>query len=70
MRSKRALCDSGQALSEYLILLLLISFASLAAARSLGNTLRRKLELAERHVQKELSPYSRSPRDATEGEAR
>ena len=35
---------SGQALSEYMILTLLIALGSLAAARTLGTTLRGKFE--------------------------
>ena len=35
---------SGQALSEYLILTLLIALGSLAAARTLGTTLKGKFE--------------------------
>jgi len=42
--------EAGQGLTEYLVLLLLIAVISISAARTLGNTIRGKLEMAERHI--------------------
>ena len=47
--------SAGQGLTEYLILILLIAVASIAAAQKLGSTIKKKVELAERHVQKDIS---------------
>ena len=41
----------GQGLTEYLTLLLLVSIFSIAAAQTLGKTIKRKIQLAERHVE-------------------
>ena len=46
--------QKGQSLTEYLILVLFISVASIAATRSLGQTLKRKLELAQRHIESDV----------------
>jgi hypothetical protein len=43
--------ESGQGLTEYLVLLLLIAVISIGAARTLGNTIRGKLQMAERHIE-------------------
>ena len=48
--------QKGQGLTEYLILLLLISVVSITAATSLGGTIRRKLQVARDHINKELTP--------------
>jgi len=45
----------GQGLTEYLVLLLLIAVISIAAVRSLGGTIRGKLELAQRHIRSEVT---------------
>ena len=42
----------GQGLTEYLILLVLISLVSIAAVRSLGGTIQRKLTLIRNHIEK------------------
>ena len=44
--------ESGQGLSEYLILVLLVAIVSITAARTFGGTLKKKLQLAERHLEK------------------
>lgn len=41
---------SGQGLTEYLILLLLISVVSIAAVKSLGNTVKMKLQSARNQI--------------------
>ena len=41
---------SGQGLTEYLILLVLISLVSITAVKSLGGTIQRKLQLAREHI--------------------
>lgn len=53
--SATLLDSSGQGLTEYLILILLIAVVSIAAAQSLGKTIKGKIELANRHVQKDIS---------------
>jgi hypothetical protein len=52
MRSSKSLIlnREGQGLTEYLVLLLLIAVISIAAVRSLGKTIRGKLELAQRQI--------------------
>ena len=42
----------GQGLTEYLILLVLISLVSIAAVRSLGGTIQGKLTLIRNHIEK------------------
>lgn len=52
---RRSTC--GQAMTEYLILLLLVALVSIGAVRSIGSTLKQKLQLAERHIEKvQLGP--------------
>jgi len=53
--SKKRKNQEGQGLTEYLILLVLISLVSIAAVRSLGGTIQRKLELVQRHIN-DVSP--------------
>lgn len=50
--------ESGQGLTEYLILLVLISLASIAAVRSLGGIIEDKLKLIRNHIEK-VSPEDR-----------
>ena len=51
MKDKTALLKSqGQGLTEYLILLVLISLVSIAAVKSLGGTIQRKLQMAREHI--------------------
>jgi Flp pilus assembly pilin Flp len=53
MKLKRVQLDqSGQGLTEYITLLLLVSIFSIAAAKTLGGTIKRKIEMAERHIDK------------------
>jgi Flp pilus assembly pilin Flp len=47
--------SSGQALSEYLILLLLVAVVTVAAAQSLGGTIKKKFQLAREHLSKDLA---------------
>jgi Flp pilus assembly pilin Flp len=47
--------DQGQGLTEYLILLLLIAVISIGATRTLGSTIKGKLEMAERHISSKVS---------------
>ncbi|MEN9723917.1 MAG: hypothetical protein RJB38_1903 [Pseudomonadota bacterium] len=57
--------QAGQGLTEYLILLVLISLVSIAAVRSLGNTIQNKLSLIRNHIDK-VSPSARSENRSTE----
>lgn len=41
---------SGQGLTEYIILLVLISLVSIAAVRSLGGTIQRKIQMAREQI--------------------
>ena len=43
--------NSGQGLTEYLILLVLISLVSIAAVRSLGGTIQRKMSMVRNHIE-------------------
>lgn len=49
-----SLDQSGQGLTEYLILLLLIAVFSIGAAQILGKTVKEKLELAQRHIRSDV----------------
>jgi Flp pilus assembly pilin Flp len=46
----------GQGLTEYLILMVLISLVSIAAVKSLGGTIQRKLQMAREHIN-QVSPH-------------
>jgi len=46
--------QKGQGLTEYLILLLLIAIISIAAAKSLGTTIKKKLQMARSHINKHV----------------
>ena len=46
--------ESGQGLTEYLILLLLIAVVSITAAKTLGKTVKGKLQMAERHISQDI----------------
>ncbi|MGK5084004.1 hypothetical protein WDW37_11955 [Bdellovibrionota bacterium FG-1] len=50
--------SSGQGLTEYITLLLLISIVSMVAAQSLGGAIKRKIEVATRHINSDLSADS------------
>ena len=45
---------SGQGLTEYLILLVLIGVVSIATAKTLGGTIKRKLQSARAEINKEV----------------
>lgn len=49
----------GQGLTEYLILMVLISLVSIAAVKSLGGTIQRKLQMAREHIN-QVSPHDAS----------
>ncbi len=51
---KNIIKQSGQGLTEYLILVLLISVVSIAAAKSLGKTIKTKLETVKRQIHSEV----------------
>jgi Flp pilus assembly pilin Flp len=52
---------SGQGMSEYLILVVLIAVGSIAATKTLGATVKGKLEMINRQIDSEvLSPNSQS----------
>jgi len=48
--------QEGQGLTEYLILMVLISLVSIAAVKSLGGTIQRKLQMAREHIN-QVSPH-------------
>ncbi len=50
----RILDEKGQGLTEYLMLLFLISVISIGVTKTLGSTIKRKLEVAKNHISKEL----------------
>jgi Flp pilus assembly pilin Flp len=47
--------QEGQGLTEYITLLLLVSVVSIVAARTLGGTIREKIEMAKRHIQSDIT---------------
>lgn len=46
--------QQGQGLTEYLMLLFLISVISIGVTKSLGSLIRHKLETAKNHISKEM----------------
>jgi Flp pilus assembly pilin Flp len=52
---RKPLNNRGQGLTEYLILLLLISVVSIAAVKTLGNTVKSKLTVVRDHINKDVS---------------
>lgn len=52
--------ESGQGLTEYLILLMLVALVSIGATRSLGNLIREKLQQARSELNREVTQYSTS----------
>ena len=48
---------TGQGLTEYLILILLVAVVSIAAAKSLGKTVKDKLQQAREHINSDVSIY-------------
>jgi len=53
-RNQPSLNQQGQGLTEYLILILLISVVSIAATKSLGGTIKRKLQMARDHINQDI----------------
>ena len=47
--------SKGQGLTEYLILLILISVVSITAARTLGTTIKAKIQVAREHINKDIT---------------
>lgn len=47
--------NRGQGLTEYLMLVLLVAVVSLAATRSLGKTVKAKIQEARNHINEEVS---------------
>lgn len=47
--------NKGQGLTEYITLLLLISVISIVAAKSLGSTVKAKIQLARKHINEEIT---------------
>ena len=46
--------ESGQGLTEYLILLILVSVISISAVQALGSTIKEKIQTARRHINEEV----------------
>ena len=55
--------QKGQGLTEYLILVLLIAVVSIAATRSLGNTIKMKIQEARNHINSDVTISSGSRDD-------
>lgn len=53
--------ESGQGLTEYLILLMLVAMVSIGATRSLGSLIREKLKQARAELNRDVSQYSHAP---------
>lgn len=47
--------QSGQGLTEYIILLLLVSVISIAAVKGLGSTVKGKIQEARDHINRDVS---------------
>jgi len=47
--------EKGQGLTEYITLLLLISVFSIVATKSLGGTIKDKIQQAREHINKDVS---------------
>jgi len=52
---KLHLNESGQGLTEYLILILLIALTSVAAARTIGTRVKSKLQEAANHINSDIT---------------
>ena len=59
--------QSGQGLTEYITLLLLVSILSVAAAKTLGKTIRGKIEMAEGQISKHISLRNNGGNEKEEG---
>ncbi len=51
----RLLNEKGQGLTEYITLLVLVSLVAVGAAKSVGSTVRNKLETARRHINQDIN---------------
>jgi Flp pilus assembly pilin Flp len=51
----RLLDERGQGLTEYITLLVLVSLVAVGAAKSVGTTVRNKLETARRHINQDIN---------------
>lgn len=51
--------ESGQGLTEYLILLVLVAVVSIGAATTLGSTVEKKLKTAREHINERVRFPSR-----------
>lgn len=47
--------DSGQGLTEYLILMVLVAVVCIGAGKTLGSTVKQKLELVNRHIKSDIT---------------
>jgi Flp pilus assembly pilin Flp len=47
--------EKGQSLTEYIILLVLVSLVTVGAAKSVGKTIRNKMETARSHILSDIN---------------
>lgn len=47
--------EQGQGLTEYITLLVLISLVAVGAAKSMGTTIRAKIQTARRHINQDIN---------------
>lgn len=50
--------QSGQGLTEYLMILMLVSVVALGVMSTLGREIKAKLQVVKNHINKEISPDS------------
>lgn len=55
IKKYRILDQKGQGLTEYITLLLLVSVCSIVAAKTLGGTIKSKIQEAQRHINTDMS---------------
>jgi Flp pilus assembly pilin Flp len=46
--------EKGQGLTEYITLLILVSLVAVGAAQTLGTTLKRKIQTAREHIDRDI----------------
>jgi len=51
----RLLDEKGQGLTEYITLLVLVSLVAVGAAKTVGTTVRNKLETARKHINQDIN---------------
>jgi Flp pilus assembly pilin Flp len=51
----RLRCESGQGLTEYLMIMILVAVVSIAAMKALGSTVKAKIQEARQHINEEIS---------------